>query len=525
MSSKRSGRGRGELSTDSAVFARLIENLPSAALVETPEGEVMAANRAFCQLFAGDADPEELVGRTRPELFADAQSLLSDPKGYWERVEEIVHQGRVVTRALVHLVDQRVLSLDYVPIAGEGGTAANHLWLITDVTSERQALERLRILPRMEAVGRLAGGVAHDLNNALTTILGHVSLLGLEVGNHPVLADSVSEIQKAAERAAAITRGLLAFGRRQALQPRPIDPVAVLQKLNDGLRRMVGEDIELRFDLPDEPATVRVDANKLEHALLNLAINARDSMPRGGTLSLELHYVDVSEREAALHAFPFLSGRYAMFSVADTGPGIPEDLRAKVFEPFFSTKPKEKGAGLGLSTVYGFVKQSGGYIWVESRDGPGAVFHVALPLQEGTYDPEPVRADTDAHAHERGAATILIAEDEPSVLSMVERVLEQRGYRVLAARDGVEALELLHQSGAPVDLLVTDAMMPRMGGVELASRVRELVGDLPVLVTSGYSADAVHGLDAFGGETRLLEKPFLASEVAEAVEKILADRE
>jgi signal transduction histidine kinase/CheY-like chemotaxis protein len=524
MSSKRSGRGRSERSSDSAVFARLIENLPSAALVETPEGQVMAANRAFCHLFAGDVDPEALVGRTRAQLFAEAQSLLTDPSGYWERVEEIVHQGRVVTRALVHLADQRVLSLDYVPIAGEGGTVAGHLWLFTDVTSERQALERLRILPRMEAVGRLAGGVAHDLNNALTTILGHVSLLGMEVGSQPSLTESVSEIQKAAERAAAITRGLLAFGRRQALQPRPIDPAIVLRTLKDGLHRIVGEKIELRFELPGAPATVRVDATKLEHALVNLAVNARESMPRGGTLSITLRYVDVGEREAALYPFPFLSGRYALFSVADTGAGIPEDVRAKVFEPFFSTKPKETGAGLGLSTVYGFVKQSGGYIWVESRDGLGSVFHVAFPLQEGTYDPELARADTSAHADRGHAATILIAEDEPSVLTMVERVLAQRGYRVLAARDGVEALELLRQSASPVDLLVTDATMPRMGGVELATRVREILGDVPVLVTSGFSADVVRGLDAFGGETRLLEKPFLASEVAEAVEQILSDR-
>jgi signal transduction histidine kinase/ActR/RegA family two-component response regulator len=522
MSSGRADRAPAEPSADSALYARLIESLPAAALVETRDGRVLAVNRGFCHLFAEDAAPETLVGIPSREIFADAEHLIVDPDAFAERIDEIVGQGSVVTRELVWLVDRRVLARDFVPIAGEKGTTAGHLWLFNDVTGERQALERLRLLPRMEAVGRLAGGVAHDLNNALTTILGHASLLGLEVGSHPYLAESVGEIHKAAERAAAITRGLLAFGRRQALQPRPIDPGAVLQKLIDSLRRSLGEGIELIIELPDAPATVRVDASKLEHALLNLAMNARDAMPRGGTLSLSLRVVHVSEREAARYPFPFLSGRYAVFSVADTGAGIPEDVRPRVFEPFFSTKPKEKGAGLGLATVYGFVKQSGGYIWVESRDGQGSVFHVALPLYDAQAESEPEGASASGSHHRRGA-TILIAEDEPSVLSMVERALAQRGYRVLAARDGVEALELLQQSDSPVDLLVTDATMPRMGGVELASRVRELMGDVPVLVTSGYSADVVRGLDAFGGDTRLLEKPFLAGEVAEAVERMLAE--
>jgi two-component system cell cycle sensor histidine kinase/response regulator CckA len=511
------GREPGEHAPQRALFAQLIESLPAAAIVETPEGGILAVNHAFSELFASGETPESLVGRQRRQVFERAQRLFRDPEVVAERIEEIVRGGSVVTQELVRLADQRTLSCDYIPIAGENGEVAGHLWLLKDVTGER----RLRLVPRMEAVGRLAGGVAHDLNNALTTILGHVSLLGLEVGSHPYLAESVSEINKAAERAAALTRGLLAFGRRQALQPRAIDPSAVLQRVEAALRGSVGEDIELRMEFDRTPATVRVDASKLEHALLSLGINALDAMPGGGTLSLSLRNVEVSATEAARYPFPFVAGRYAVFSVADTGAGIPEEIRPKIFEPFFSTKP-EYGAGLSLSAVYGFVKQSGGFIWVDGHNGNGSVFHVALPLEVGEPGTEAVAASEPARTEGRPGATILVAEDEPSVLSMVERSLSQRGYRVLTARDGVDALEVLRRHAAPLDLLVTDANMPRMGGMELAARVRELLGEVPVLITSGYSGDVVRSMASFGGETRLLEKPFLAREVTEAVEEMLA---
>jgi two-component system cell cycle sensor histidine kinase/response regulator CckA len=514
------GRAAEEHASRRALFARLIESLPSAAMVETAGGGVLAVNQSFCELFAPGESPQSLVGRQRRQILEGAQRLFSDPEGFEERVEEILQDGSVVTQEIIRLADHRMLSRDYVPVAGEGGAVAGHLWLFKDVTGERPAPNRMRLPPRLEAVGRLAGGVAHDLNNALTTILGHVSLLGHEVGDHSYLAESVSEIHKAAERAATLTRGLLAFGRRQALQPRAIDPGVVLERVEAALRGTLGEDIELRVEVDPAPATVRVDAAKLEHALLNLGKNARDAMPRGGTLSLALRQVEVSPPDAARYPFPFVAGRYAVFSVADTGTGIPEEIRPKVFEPFFTTK--SEGSGLGLSAVYGFVKQSGGYIWVEGHNGSGSVFLVALPLEIGGSAAEAVAPVEPERIEARPVATILIAEDEPSVLAMVERALSQRGYRVLAARDGVEALDVLRRHAAPVDLLVTDANMPRMGGMELVNRVRELLGDVPVLITSGYSGDVVRSLAEFGGDTRLLEKPFLAGDVAEAVDEMLA---
>jgi signal transduction histidine kinase/CheY-like chemotaxis protein len=499
----------------------VVESFPWAVLAENAERRVLAVNRRFCALFVGDVDPETLVGSESRDLWcgkpATDVACLADSSTL--RVDE----GAPITGEVLELLDGRTIERDYVPLRGADGKPVGHLWFYSDVTSERRTEEYALTTRKMEAVGRLAGGVAHDLNNALTAILGHASLLSLELGDRPELTESITEIQTASERAAALARNLLAFSRKQVLQPRRVDPADVVRRVQLLLGRVLSDQIELVVTLPAQPATVRVDAIKLENALLHLAMNARDAMPSGGQLSLGLEHREVSSESASGYPFPIAPGHYAVFSVADTGSGISEDIRGKVFEPFFSTKPRHQGTGLGLSTVYGFVKQSDGFVWVGTQQGHGAAIHIALPLVRA--ESSQTSAGTVSAGAHRGdrPPTILVAEDEPSVLAVIRRGLEDRGYVVLTAADGVEAVAILERSHEKVDLLVTDVIMPRMGGVELARRAHQIAPYLPVIFTSGYSGDILKYLQEAPQRLRLVEKPFLAADVVRAVQETLAE--
>jgi signal transduction histidine kinase len=498
----------------------VVESFPWALLAESPDRRILAVNRRFCALFLGDAEPDSLVGSNSRAAWKETPEL--DAEGLTRSVEVRVTEGVAVRGELIPLSDGRLLERDYIPVRdGDGGLLA-HLWLWSDVTTERRAEEYQLTTRKMEAVGRLAGGVAHDLNNALTAILGHASLLSLEVGERPELAESVSEIQTASERAASLARSLLAFSRKQVLQPKRVDPADVVRRVQLLLSRILGSEITLEVHVPAEPALVRVDAIKLENALLHLAMNARDAMPSGGRLSLALEHRDIGAEEASSYPFPIQPARYAIFSVSDTGTGISDEIRGKVFEPFFSTKPRHQGTGLGLSTVYGFVKQSEGFVWVGSREGRGASIHIALPILRSA-EPSKALPDETAEGHGRGdrPPTILVAEDEPSVLRVIRRGLEDRGYRVLPAGDGVEAIGILERSKELVDVLITDVIMPRMGGVELAQRAHQLAPHLPVIFTSGYSGDVHKYLQGAPQHFRLIEKPFMAAEVVRVVQETL----
>jgi two-component system, cell cycle sensor histidine kinase and response regulator CckA len=520
-----SGRQRGRSEEPSfepsldVLVNPVVESFPWGVLAESPDRLVIAVNRRFTNLFAIDADPDALVGTDSRALWLDAPE-----SGDWlaRSIETRIEVGAPVRGELLRFSDSRVLERGYVPVRAANGELLAHLWLWSDVTTERRAEEYQLTTRKMEAVGRLAGGVAHDLNNALTAIVGHASLLSLELGDRPELAESVSEIQTASERAAALARNLLAFSRKQVLQPKRVDPAEVVRHVQQLLGRIIGPEIALEVLLPPGPAFVRVDAIKLENALLHLAMNARDAMPAGGALTLGLEHRDVGADEASTYPFPIPPGAYAVFSVSDTGAGISDDIRGKVFEPFFSTKPRHQGTGLGLSTVYGFVKQSEGFVWVGSQEGRGASIHIAIPLlRSGEQTRTPAEETSGAAQRGDRPATILVAEDEPSVLSVIRRGLEERGYKVLPAADGVEAMGILERSKDLVDVLVTDVIMPRMGGVELAKRAHKLAPRLPVIFTSGYSGDVLEYLQDAPQQFRLIEKPFMAAEVVRLVQETL----
>jgi nitrogen-specific signal transduction histidine kinase len=385
-----------------------------------------------------------------------------------------------------------------------------------DITARKRLEEQLAQAQKMEAVGRLAGGVAHDFNNLLTVILGSVELLldGLEPG-HPVQPNA-EEIRKAAERAAMLTRQLLAFSRKQFLQPNVVDLNRVVLDSTRMLRHLIGEDIEV-VTLPEAPgANVKADPTQITQVILNLAINARDAMPHGGTLTIRTAGASFDEAYAALHP-GVAPGDYVTIAVSDTGHGIAPEVLPHIFEPFFTTKPLGLGTGLGLATSYGIVEQSGGHITLESESGHGTTLFVHLPRVVDVGG-EPA---SRAAGPQGGQETILLVEDEEMVRIVASSNLRAKGYEVLEAANGQEALVLAAAHRGPIHLLVTDVIMPQMGGVELAARLAHTRPDTRVLYTSGYTQDPVVLQRASGAEGAFLPKPYVGETLTRRVRELL----
>jgi PAS domain S-box-containing protein len=386
---------------------------------------------------------------------------------------------------------------------------------VQDITERRRLEEQLRAVQRIEAIGRLAGGVAHDLNNALTAIAGYTELAtGLLEEHHPARAD-VLEIRRAAERAESVTRQLLAFSRKQLLAPRPFSLAASVTNLGRLLQRVLGENIQLTTDVGDNLPSLYGDAGQIEQAILNLAVNARDAMPDGGHLTLRASLMVVDEAFAQRNT-PIKPGPYVELCVSDTGHGMSPQVQAHIFEPFFTTKELGKGTGLGLSMVYGTVKQSGGFIFVDSEVGRGTTFRLYFP-PGSQLDP----AIAGPGAARVGAPTILVVEDERQVRNLVVLSLERDGYRVLQAESAREALELARAETSPIDLLLTDGKMPEMGGVELASILVREHRARRVVVMSGYTADEVN-VPGVTQPVQLLRKPFTPGELRQRIRDVLA---
>jgi two-component system cell cycle sensor histidine kinase/response regulator CckA len=387
-----------------------------------------------------------------------------------------------------------------------------------DITERRRLEEQLRQSQKMEAVGQLAGGVAHDFNNLLTAILGYCNLMLDDIPQEDPLRQDLLEIQSAGERAASLTRQLLAFSRRQMLLPQVIDINTVVTHLEKLLRRLISEDVELVTALARDLLPVKVDPGSLEQILVNLAVNARDAMPGGGRLTIETANVELDETYAATHV-TMTPGQYVMLAVSDTGQGMDEATRSRVFEPFFTTKEQGKGSGLGLATVYGMVQQSGGYIWVYSEPDHGTVFKVYLPPAESQTTAEPVDRKREGDVA-RGWETVLLVEDEDAVRALAREVLRRYGYIVLEARHGVDALRVAERHPDDIHLMVTDVVMPHMSGRELADRLSTARPSMKVLFMSGYTDHVlVHG-DLTPGSA-FLQKPFTPEVFARTVRNIL----
>jgi CheY-like chemotaxis protein len=376
----------------------------------------------------------------------------------------------------------------------------------------------LRQSQKLEAIGQLAGGVAHDFNNLLTAINGYSSLALQRLDdNHPIRS-YLEEVKKAGDRAANLTRQLLAFGRKQMLQPLALNLNDVVADMSKMLRRLIGEDIQFTAKFDPELMRIKADPGQIEQVLVNLVVNARDAMPQGGQLTIETANIEVDREYAGKH-FGAPPGSYVMLAVSDTGVGMDEDTKARIFEPFFTTKEKGKGTGLGLSTVYGIIKQSGGNIWVYSEPGRGSSFKVYLQqFEAATGATEKATVEPVAQG---GSETILLVEDEDVVRGLARKILEQSGYRVLDARNGTEAIRISREHAEAIQLLLTDVVMPEISGKEIAERLTVLRPTIRVLYMSGYTDEAIVHHGVIDANVEFIQKPFTPMALVRKVRAVL----
>jgi signal transduction histidine kinase/CheY-like chemotaxis protein len=391
--------------------------------------------------------------------------------------------------------------------------------VLYDITEHRRLEEQLRHSQKLEALGQLAGGVAHDFNNLLTIIRGNSDLLIDRDGADAFHKRCVEQIQKASGRAVAMTRQLLAFSRMQVLQPRVLDLNAVVAEMGKMLPRLIGEHIEHVFVPEPKLKLVTADPGQIEQVLMNLAVNSRDAMPGGGTLTVRTANVEMTQVDSARHG-SMPAGSYVLLSVSDTGIGMDEETKTHIFEPFFTTKEVGKGTGLGLATVYGIVKQSGGFIWVESALGKGTTFEIYLPLASGPAS----KAEAEARraALRRGSETILVVEDEAGVRELAGQFLKAQGYTVLEAKDGIEALEIAARHEGTIHVILTDMIMPRMSGTELVKRLKAIRPDMKAAYMTGYAEYATSGNETPSNQqSSILQKPFSSTSLAEMIRAAL----
>ncbi len=495
-------------------YRTLVEGVRDIIFALSPEGTIASLNPAF----------ETITGLRREEWVGQPFERLVHPEDLPLALELL---GRVVRgelrpasqfRVRTAKGDYRVGEFSATPQLHEG-RLVGILGIGRDVTERVQLEQQLRQAQKMEAVGRLAGGIAHDFNNILTAITGYADLLLEDLGATDPRRQDADEIHKAADRAAGLTRQLLAFSRQQVLQPTVLEVNKLVSDLEKMLRRLLGEDVELGTRLAPTTGRVKADPGQLEQVIMNLAVNARDAMPNGGKLTLETGNVDLDGAYAADH-YPARAGPFVMLAVSDTGIGMSEETQVHMFEPFFTTKEKGKGTGLGLATVYGIIKQSGGFIWVYSEVGHGTTFKLYLPRVEELAERASQPAQAPARAA-RGTETVLVVEDEAPVRSVARQVLERHGYTVLEAPSAEAALDIVARYSGTIHLLLTDVVMPGLNGRELANRLAGLRPDAKVIFMSGYTDDAVtrHGVLEPG--SAYVQKPFTPDAIARKVREVL----
>jgi PAS domain S-box-containing protein len=506
------------LRESSESLSRVISSAADAIITKDLTGVITSWNPAAERLFGYSA--EEVLGKPTPMLFPPER--VNEEREILARIEKgekVEHFESVRIRKDGRPVQ---LALTISPIRNSEGQITGASKIARDISAQKQAEEalrqseeQLRQSQKMEAVGRPAGGVAHDFNNLLGVILGCAELLA-ESGDLSQVQKRAEEIRKAGQRAADLTRQLLAFSRKQMLEPKVININSKVSGITEMLVRLVGEDIQISTSLDADLGRVRADPSQIEQMLMNLVVNAREAMPNGGNITIETQNVDLEEAYAEAHS-SVLPGRYVMIAVSDSGIGMDAETAARVFEPFFTTKPN--GTGLGLATVYGAVKQSGGNIWVYSEPGKGTTFRIYFPRVDGLVDctgATELKAPTP-----KGTETILLVEDSDSLREVTKEFLKIAGYNVVEARNGKDALRVARIHEERIHLLLTDVVMPGMTGRELADEIQQMRPETRILFMSGYTSNVIVRRGVLDEELNLLTKPFTRSGLTQKVREML----
>jgi two-component system, cell cycle sensor histidine kinase and response regulator CckA len=495
---------------------QIVETTTQGIWIVDAERRTTFVNRRMAQMLG--RTPEEVIGKKSADFFATPdQAQLDEIRAQLQRGENARGVGRILRTDGSELW----IASESLALKDENGAYRGSMTMITDLTESRRAEaalrrteEQLQHSQRLEAVGRLAGGIAHDFNNILTIILSYSALALSEVRQQDPVRHELEEIKKAGERAANLTRQLLAFSRRQLLQPKVINLKLLIDQMEGMIVRLVGEDVELRTTSAPELGQVKVDPGQIEQVVMNLVVNARDAMPDGGRLSIELANVDFGSE----HASDLPHGAQVMLAVSDTGIGMNEATRARIFEPFFTTKDPGKGTGLGLSTVFGIVQQSGGHITVESEVGRGTDFRVYLPRAAVEAIEEPAAPILGALT---GSETVLVVEDDQRVRNVTATILRRQGYKVIEAESGDDALTLCQQHFGKIALMVTDVVMPKMNGRQLAEKIMVFRPGLKVLFVSGYTDHAIVAQGILEPGIEFLQKPFTPEALSRRVREVL----
>jgi PAS domain S-box-containing protein len=498
-------------------YRNLVENAVEGIFQTTPEGRFVSVNPALARMY-GYESPEQLMAVVNDI----SHQIYVDPNRRKEFKQLMATQG--IVRGFEYQAYRKDgekiwLSENARRVCDENRAILYYEGTVEDITEHRRLADQLRQATKMEAVGRLAGGVAHDFNNLLMVIQGHTDIIQMRSDAADPACKSVQAIKKAAQTAASLTRQLLAFSRMQMIQPKVLDLNQAVVEMGKMLPRLIREDIELSIKPGASLWRVKVDQGQLEQVILNLAVNARDAMPQGGKLILETRNVELDSNYAASHSASVIPGKYVMLAVTDNGQGMDSQTQEHIFEPFFTTKELGKGTGLGLATVYGVVKQSGGWIWVYSEPAKGTTFKIYLPkVEEPAEAHQPRKSDAGLP---RGAETILLVEDQESVRELAREALRAHGYNILEASDGSDALRIVESYQGKIELLLTDVVMPRIGGRELAAQLATRFPQLRVIYMSGYAEYGVKGHGILHENAILLQKPFSMSDLLRQVRQAL----
>jgi len=503
------------LEIEISMMSHALKNVSESLSVFDLNGNIIFVNDSFIHTYG--YPKEELIGQSINK-FHPSTHPRQIFKGIIEKTLKDSWEGELVARRKNG--EQFSIYVRTSAVEDENGEPIVIVSVARDITEKKLLEDQLRQSQKMEAIGQLAGGIAHDFNNLLTVIEGYIELLFSSIGEHEASYNFVKQIKKASDRATALTRQLLAFSRRQILQPKNIDINALVNEMGILLKRLIGEDIELSTMLNPDVGTIRADRSQMEQVLMNLAVNARDAMPDGGQLTIETKVV-VLDAQYERHHSGMKKGKYALLTIADTGVGMSEDTQEHLFEPFFTTKEKAKGTGLGLATVYGIIKQSGGHVLVYSEQGKGTSFKVYLPMNKRKEKKEKKEHISDRDL--RGNETILVVEDEFMVRELVCDTLRASGYTVIEAANGKEAIGIFAEKRDQIDLILTDVIMPEMSGRKMVETLQKAYPGTLALYMSGYTDDAIikHGVLEPG--MAYIQKPFSPKALIYKVREVLEE--